>query len=518
MLTHAPSRDEIRAERCRRSLSVFIREAWPIIEPQTPFVHGWHLDVLAEHLEAVSAGEITRLIVNVPPRTMKSIACCVMWPSWEWLEKPHLRLLFATYADSLSQRDSLKMRRLLRSRGGKKDGSLFERIGYRGVLGLISDDPWELEKDQDAKSRYDTTATGFRVATSVKGMGTGEGGDRIIIDDPLNANQARSEADRNFVNTWWDETMTTRFNNDAAAAVLIMQRLHEEDLTGHLLEKGGWHHLCLPAEYEPAHPFVYPEKATLPSGRELQGDERTEDGELLEPVRLSGRRLAELQEDLGTYGYAGQMQQRPAPAEGGMFKNYWWQRWTDDDLPERWDRVIASWDMRLSDSQKASSSFVVGQVWGVDGANRYLLGQIRKRLSFTESVKATQALAEWRPDAKAKLVEEKANGAAVIDLLKAKVPGLIPIQPEGGKDVRAAAIEPLVEAGNVYLPAADFIPCPEGYEPTSVDTFIGEFSSFPNGANDDQVDATSQALNWLANKKPLPDIGPVSIEGPSSFR
>lgn len=517
MLTHAPSRDEILAERCRRSLRVFTREAWPVIEPQTEFVHGWHLDVVAEHLEAVTAGEIPRLIINVPPRTMKSIQTCVMWPSWEWMTAPHLRWLFSTYADSLSQRDSLKMRRLIRSKGGKKDGSIFQRLGYRGVLEQITDEPWELEKDQDAKSRYDTTATGFRLATSVKGMGTGEGGDRIVVDDPLSANQARSEADRTFVNNWWDGTMTTRFNSANASAVIIMQRLHEDDLTGHLLEKGGWHHLCLPAEYEPKHPFVYPDKVRLDSGKELAGDPRTETGELLEPIRLSEVRLEELRRDLGSYGYAGQMQQRPAPAEGGMFKEAWWKRWTE--LPE-FDQLVASWDMRFSDSQKASSSFVVGQVWGVHGADRYLLGQIRAKLSFTESVKAVEALAEWKPDARTKLVEKKANGAAVIDTLKSNVPGLTPIEPEGGKDVRAAAVQPFVEAGNVWLPDSQFIPCPPGYSPTSVDDFIGECSQFPNAVNDDQVDAMTQLLNWLHNKqkKPLPDIGPVSISGASSFR
>lgn len=516
MLTHAPSRDEILAERCRRSLRVFTQEAWPIIEPQTPFVHGWHLDVLAEHLEAVSRGEIKRLIINVPPRTMKSIMCCVMWPSWEWLSSPHLRLLFATYSDRLSQRDSLKMRRLLRSEGGKEDGTLFERIGYRGVLSMLMDEPWELEKDQDAKSRYDTTATGFRLATSVKGMGTGEGGDRIVVDDPLSAKDAESDADRNFVNSWWDGTMTTRFNNDQAAAVIIMQRLHEEDLTGHLVERGGWHHLCLPAEYEPSHPFVYP--ATVKIGdKELQGDRRTEAGELLEPIRLGTERLDELRRDLGSYGFAGQMQQRPAPAEGGMFKEAWWQRY--DELPT-FTSVIASWDMRFGDSQKASSSYVVGQVWGVTGADRYLIGQVRGKFSFTESVKAVQAIAEWKPEAVSKLVEKKANGAAVIDTLKSEVPGLIPIEPEGGKDVRAAAIQPFIEAGNVWLPAAGFIPAPPGYAPTSVDDFIGECSAFPNAANDDQVDAMTQALNWLHNKQPkkIPDIGPVSITGQSSFR
>lgn len=495
MLTRLPSRDELTAERCRRRLSTFIREAWPIVEPATPFVHGWHIDVLSEHLEAVGRGELRRLIINIPPRTMKSLTTAVFWPCWEWLEAAHLRWLFATYAQSLSLRDSVRCRRLIQSKGGKADGTLFERVGYQGLLALLDDEPWGLTGDQNAKEKYETTLTGMRLATSVGGIATGEGGDRIVIDDPLNAKQARSDAERLAANKWWDETMTTRFNNAEAAGVIVMQRLHEEDLTGHLLAQGGWHHLCLPAEYEPSHPFVYPSSVTLPSGRELPGDPRTEEDELLEPVRLSPERLAELARGLGSYGYAGQMQQRPAPLEGGMFKRHWWQRW---ETHPTFDRVISSWDMRFSDSQEASSSYVVGQVWGMHGANRFLLAQIRARLSFTETLKAVAALDAFR-HASAKLVEKKANGAAVVDTLKAKIPGLIPIEPEGGKEVRAAAAEPIVEAGNVYLPDGEYIPAPLGYEQTAVADFIAEHTVFPNGAHDDQVDALSQALAWLAN-------------------
>jgi predicted phage terminase large subunit-like protein len=499
VLTHLPSRDELRAERCRRHLPTFIREAWPIVEPATPFVGSWHIDCVAEHLEAVSRGELLRLIINVPPRTMKSLSGAVFWPSWEWLGRPHLRWVYASYAGALAQRDSMKMRRLIKSEGGREDGTIFQRLGYQGVLRLLHDDPWELTKDQDAKTKYETTATGMRLATSVDAMATGEGGDRVVVDDPLSAKQARSEAERERANVWWDETMTTRFNNADAAAVIVMQRLHEEDLTGHLLEKGGWHHLCLPAEYEPSHPFVYPAVVETQAGRELPGDPRTEEGELLDAERLGPKRLEELATDLGSYGFAGQMQQRPAPAEGGMFKRFWWQRW---ETHPAFDRVVASWDMRFSDSQEAASSYVVGQVWGIHGANHFLLGQVRARLSFTDTLKAVRAVEKWMP-APAKLVEKKANGAAVIDTLKSTIRGLVPIEPEGGKEVRAAAVEPTVEAGNVYLPDGLYIPAPPGYDQTSIDEFITEFATFPNGSHDDQVDAMSQALSWLA-KAPGP--------------
>lgn len=524
MLTRLPSRDERDAERCRRSLSRFIKEAWPVLEPATPLVWGWHNDVVCEHLEAVSRGELRRLIINVPPRTMKSITTCVGWPAWEWLDRAHVRWMFATYASTLSLRDSVKCRRLIQSQGGKTEGTIFERLGYAGVLALLDEDPWRLTGDQNAKEKYETTRTGMRMATSVGAVATGEGGDRIVVDDPVNPQQARSDTERANANLWWDETMSSRGNNAQASAVIVMQRLHQQDLTGHLIEKGGWHHLCLPAEYEPKHPFVYPDRVTLPEltynvqatdgtvetvtvpgGRELAGDPRTEGGELLEPVRLSHDVLAERKRDQGSYGYAGQFQQRPAPAEGGMFDRRWWQRWTPATLPPRWSRIAASWDMDFGSKTKGTS-YVVGQVWGISGADRYLLGQIRKRMSFTESLAAVRALDAWRPETygrtvtSARLVEEKANGAAVIDTLKREIPGLLPIQPEGGKEVRAEAAQPTVEAGNVYLPSSDTIPCPPGYEATSVGDYIEEHAIFPNGANDDQVDAMTQLLNWVAAK------------------
>jgi predicted phage terminase large subunit-like protein len=495
--------DRTLARECATDLRTFLREAWLITEPARPFVPAWHIDVVAEHLQAVSAGELPRLIINIPPRAMKSLSVAVFWPAWEWMTKPHLRWVFASYASSLAQRDSLKMRRLIKSEGGRQDGGIFQRLGYQGVLRLAGEAGWGITKDQDAKTKFETTETGMRLATSVGGMVTGEGGDRIVVDDPLNAQQARSDAERSTANEWWDETMSTRFNDADAAAVLVMQRLHQDDLTGHLLEQ-GWHHLCLPAEYEPSHPFVYPDRVRLDSGRELPGDPRTEPGELLDPVRLDAATLQDRRRSLGSYGYAGQMQQRPSPDEGGMFKRGWWRYWHpgfEDKLYLGWDQLIASWDMRFSDHDKATTSYVVGQVWGVHGADRYLLGQIRARLDFTDTLKAVQALAEWRPEASAKLVERKANGAAVINTLRHRVGGLIPIDPEGGKDVRAAAVQPLVEAGNVYLPSSDVIPCPLGYEPTTVQDFVEELATFPNGSHDDQVDAMTQALSWIDTRQ-----------------
>ncbi len=501
---------------CSKDLRILVREAWAILEPTRPFVPAWHIDLVCEHLMAVSAGEIQRLLINQPPGTTKSSTVAVLWPAWEWILHPGVRWIFASYAQTFAFRDSMKMRRLIMSRGGKATGSLFERRGYQGVLALLGQ-AWQLTEDQNTKGRYDTTAAGMRLATSVDGQATGDHGDRIVVDDPLNPKQARSEAERGDVNRWWDETMSSRFIDEDAAAVIVHQRLHENDLTGHLLAKeSGWHHLCLPAEYVPAHPFTYPAKVTLPSGHELDGDPRTEPGELLDAKRLTAATLAKRKKDLGTYAYAGQYIQQPAPEGGGMFQRGWYQRrWPTGfdvrglSLEHGWDRKIQSWDMAFKDTK--GSDFVVGELWGFHGADSYLLAQVRGRFDFTTTLHVVKALTAFDREAVAKLVEDKANGTAVINTLRSKIGGLIAIEPQGSKYARAAAVAPLHEAGNVILPAGDTIPCPEFYvdaagvrhelTPTTVADWIHEHTVFPAGANDDQVDAGSQALTWASPRE-----------------
>lgn len=501
------------AIKCSQDLRVLIREAWPLLEPARPFVANWHIDCVAEHLMAVSNGEIKRLIINVPPGTSKSSVASVLWPAWEWMMHPHLRWIVASYAEKFALRDSRKMRLLVQDPGKRATGTIIERRGYQGVLALLGQ-AWGLAEDQNAKGRYDTTAGGMRLATSVGGQVTGDHADRIVIDDPVDPRRARSELEREGANLWWDETMTSRFIDVDATAVLVQQRLHEDDLSGHLLASNeNWHHLCLPAEYVPASQFTYPAKVKLPSGREITGDVRTRPGQLLDERRMSDELLAPLR--ARAYVFAGQYQQRPAPEGGGMFQRDWllgerverWQPGFHRYLRLGFDQVIASWDMAFKDTK--TSDYVVGQIWGFHGADCYLLAQIRARLDFTATLHAFAALNAFEPFGpmvNAKLVEDKANGTAVIATLKRKVRSVIAIEPQGGKVVRAAAVAPMLEAHNVILPASDTIPCPPHYvdeagrphalAPTTVADFVHELASFPMGANDDQVDAMSQALTW----------------------
>ncbi len=511
------------ALKCSRDLRAFIREAWPLLEPARPFVANWHIDCVAEHLMAVSAGEIKRLIVNQPPNSSKSVTAAVAWPSWEWLLRPHLRWIFASFSQGFAYRDSRKMRDLIRSRGGRPEGSLFERRGYQGVLALLGQG-WSLRDDQDTKGRYDTTAGGMRLAASVGSQVTGDHGDRLVVDDPTNPEQAYSDADRERANRWWDSTMMSRFIDQDATAVIVMQRLHEADLSGHLLaDQGDWHHLCLPAEYVPGHQFTYPSSTpfVLASGEPVSGDPRTEAGELLDPIRLGEKVLAEKRRK--SFIFAGQYQQRPAPEGGGLFRKEWFERrWTHDQiarLPLGLDRVIASWDMAFK--AKTDSDYVVGQLWGFHGADCYLLAQIRARLDFPATLHAFAALDAFKPfgpQVVARLVEDKANGTAVIASLKRTVPAIIAIEPQGGKYVRASAVAPRAEAGNIILPASDTIPCPEFYvdeagqrhelTPTTVADWLYEHTVFDAGVNDDQVDAHSQALTWAnpRERERVPDV------------
>ena len=445
-----------------------------VVEPATAFVPGWHIDAICEHLEAISAGQLRRLIINIPPRHMKSLLVSVFWPTWEWTQHPSRRFLTASYAQPLSTRDAVKSRRLLQSPWYQKRwGQVFQLTG-----------------DQNEKMRYENDQAGYRIATSVGGTATGEGGDRLILDDPHKADEILSQTIRQADLDWLRETWSTRLNDPRTGAeVIVMQRLHERDATGYLLaEVGGYEHLVLPARYEPARACV------TALG---WSDPRRVEGELLWGDRYDETNLAALERALGSYGTAGQLQQRPAPAGGGIVQGGWFQYYTE--APTIFDEVIQSWDMAFKKTD--SGSYVAGQVWGRRGANKYLLARIHQRLSFPETKRAVQRMSRDWPEARLKLVEATANGPAIIDELRDEVSGLVPVSVDGSKGARMHAVTPDIEAGNVYLPHPDQAPW--------VREFVGNLESFPRGENDDG-DAMSQALHRLHNN---PDLGQAHGSG-----
>ncbi len=438
-------------------LGLYMREAWPIVEPSTRFIPGWHIDAIAEHLEAVTAGQTKRLIINVPPGFTKSLTVSVFWASWEWSRDPSSRWIFTTYESSLATRFSIRRRAIM--------SSDWYRARWPGVV---------FSSDQNVKTEFQNTAKGEMSCFGFGSSPLGHHASRIAIDDPINPRSAASDLERQSAIDYYRGQLSTRaIPPEAAAFVLIMQRLHERDLTGHVLERGGWEHLCLPARFEPRHPFVWPD------------DPRTVEGELLWPERIDAEAVSRLKLTLGSYGASGQLQQTPSPLEGGMLKRGWFREYAA--IPDALDEVLQSWDLTFKET--TGSDYVVGQVWGKKGASAYLLDQVRDRMDFPATLKAIESLSAKWPAALAKLVEDKANGPAVISTLKSKIAGLIAVEPRGSKEARASAVSPAIEAGNVFLPAPSLWP--------GVHDFIEECASFPKGANDDQVDAMTQALDRL---------------------
>lgn len=447
-----------------------MRQSWHIVEPGAPLVWNWHIDAVCQHLQAVTDGRIKRLIINIPPGHMKSLLVSVFWPAWEWIDQPHLRTLFSSYAMDLAIRDSMRCRDLVQS------DWYIRSFDWRW---RVKDSHWRLRDDQNAKSYFENDQKGFRFSMSVGGRATGFRGNKIVVDDPLNAKEMHSSAARKECLFWWDKVMPTRLNDPRTGAkVIIMQRLHEEDLTGHLLRRGGYEHLCLPTEFDPAR------ASSTCIG---WSDPRTVPGELLFPEMFNRVVVEGLKVDLGSDGYAGQHGQLPSPAEGGLFKRDWWRYYKV--APAEFDEMLQSWDMTFKDTD--GSDFVVGQVWGRKGASKYLLDQVRDRMGFSATCQAVVNLSAKWPNAVAKLIEDKANGPAVIDALSKKVSGLIAVEPQGGKLARAYAAQPEAEAGNVYLPDPSIAPW--------INDWVEEFAAFPNGLNDDQVDGYSQmSARWTA--------------------
>ncbi len=473
-----PSSDEIRASIAADELREFIPAAWPLLLPGIPYLSNWHIDAICDHLEAASRGEIRRLIINIPPRMMKSLSVSVFWPAWTWLSRPETQFLFASYSIKLALRDAVQMRQVVESVGhaSRTDGSLLERVGYQGVLRLLGRD-WVIAEDQNQKGEFTNTAGGGRMSTSVTATVTGFGGDIIVADDPHNALEGNSEVKREEVLNWWDGAITSRMNQPKKSVrVVVMQRLHEEDLCGHILSRDlDYTHVCIPMEYEPKHPFRWPD------------DPRIEEGELLWPERLGDLELKQLK--VNQYSYAGQYQQRPAPAEGGLFKRAWWRFYPEAEPPPA-KRIWTSWDTALKD--KTSGDYTVGIAWLQDLANVYVLRIVRGHWSLVEALAQMKALHDWLTETHgrsggmcAHYVENAAMGPELIAAARRSIAGVVPVFGTADKWSRASAVTPAIESGNVFLPAH-----PVTLEPTSMASeLIEECAGFPNGAHDDMVDA-----------------------------
>jgi predicted phage terminase large subunit-like protein len=443
----------------RTRLSAFIVKTLHTVDPGAAYSHNWHVDLIAEYLEACTRREIKRLVINIPPRYLKSISVSVAWPAWLLGRNPSEQIVAASYAEMLALKHSVDCRLVLQS------------DWYRRVFPSV-----QLTGDQNEKRKFVTTARGQRFATSVGGTATGEGGRVLIVDDPLNPLQAASEVMRKAANDWFDRTFSSRLNDkENGVIVLVMQRLHQEDLTGHLLAKGGWEHLCIPAVAEA--------RTVIDFGRVRV---TREPGDVLHPRRESAEAIARQKVEMGSIAYAGQYQQRPSPAEGGVFKLHWFGRY---DKPEAgYKRVVQSWDTAYKKGEMNDPSACL--TWGERDDGHDLLHVLLARMEYPELKAAMlRHASEWAPDAI--LIEDKASGQSLIqDARKETTLPLVAITPHGDKITRAAAVSAMIEAGRVRLPR----------HAAWLTDFEGEMMHFPNGAHDDQIDALTQYLDWVRGR------------------
>lgn len=461
-MANLPDLETIRAEKARRHLVDFIRQAWPILEPETPYRHGWHVDAIAEHLEAVSRGEIRKLLINVPPGHMKSLSVCVFWPAWHWIHQPHFRWLFASYSAHLSTRDGNRMRMLVES-------DWFRRhFGAR----------FELTKATEPYIANDKQ--GFRVNTSVGGVGTGERVHCVVNDDLVRANDADSDAARATALKHMRAMSTRGVDPETFAQVLIMQRVHEDDPAGWAIEQGGWEKLILPAEYEPDRRCVTSIGFS---------DPRTEPGELLWPEMFGPDEIADIKTALGSYEAAAQLQQSPAPPGGGLFKVE--KLGTIDALPVgvRWAR---GWDFAATEPKPGKKpDWTVGALVGKAPDGRIIIADINRfqgsPLTVEQAVLATAQADGAEIPINGPKDPGQAGVAQALRMTQMLAGWDVEFTPEtGAKAVRAKPLAAQMEAGNVFMLRGPWNKA-----------FKDELAMFPNGANDDQSDAAARAFNKL---------------------
>lgn len=493
------------AEELAHDLPKFIRAAWHVVEPHEPYVHNFHIDAMTAHLAAVTAGHIRKLQVWVPPGSMKSRAVSILWPAHEWATMPWLRYFGASYDIHLSTNLTVLWRNL--------------------VMGPWFQARWQIAFEKADERFIRNTVGGSRLATAPGSSGSGHHGHRLLIDDPLNAKEAEalSAAKLEEVNEWYDGTLPTRFANPKTGVeVIIMQRLHENDLAAHALSHnpGAWTVLCLPERYEGGHPYAWRGERVHPAVKErvpeelAEGDPR-EENELLWEQRVGEEEHAERLR-MGRHRAAGQLQQRPTAREGDiLLRSDWryyppeWLEAAEEGDPSHFPpftRIALSWDTAFKD--KTQNDPVSGGCYGVIGADRYRLRSFHGNVSLGATMREIVAMRDWAIDLWPNvpinvLIEKSANGVEIIGKMRRTVPGVVPVTASVDKVLRAEAAAPDLESHNVFLPGqatGDFTDYDPAMTPDATQQFVEECAAFPNGAHDDRVDEFSQVINWLRKK------------------
>lgn len=490
----------------RGSFRKFVPAAWQQMEPAKAFIPAWNIDAVCDHLQAAADGHIKNLLMTVPPGSAKSLLSCVAFPAWQWTRDPNptgevvtgpqWRGTFLSYDDELATRDSVRCRDLLQS------------TWYQETF----QPQWSFHRTQNEKTYYVNTAKGFRVS----GATTGWRSHALIYDDPLNAKERFSDLSLAKCIDIWENVLFNRFvEMHLAVKIIIMQRLGDRDLAGHVLRKGGYEHLKIPLEFDPARSKV----TTLTDGVEWR-DPRKRSGEIMCPELFPPHVVEEIKRE--PERFASQYQQEPNVEGGGIFKAHKWNYWKPAhlslpavrvklpggvieerkaiDLPTSFDLQLQTWDMSVKDLK--TSDFVCGQVHAVRGAQRFILKQVMRKMGIVETMSAIREMTGEFPLAHLKLIEDKANGAPVVEMLEREISGMVRVNPQDGKVARASAASPEVEAGNWYLPhpmIAPWVGNPEN--PIDGVGFLASTSLFPYGAYDDDVDSFSQGAIRIQKEK-----------------
>ena len=491
----------IEREYCSRSLVNFIERAWHVLEPSQPYVYGWHIQAICSHLEAITAGQITRLMINVPPGMMKSMSTAVFFPAWEWGPKDlqHKRFIGASHkADGVATRDNLNMRRLVES-------DWYQKLW-----------PIELVGDQNAKTHFANSRMGWRQSCAVSSI-TGLRGDTLLWDDPHSVEDAHSIVALETATRIFRETLPSRLNNPKTSAIIVvMQRLSEKDVSGEIIANGlGYEQVILPMEYEG------PRKATSIGFV----DPRLKVGELLFPARFPADVVERDKKIMGDYAVAGQFQQRPSPAGGGILKPELFRLWpTTKEIPDL-QFVIQSYDTAFTQDTMNDPSACT--VWGVFEYEKrrqvILLDAWAEHLEYSP-LKA-RIMGDWvaryggvkdnvmKPSRKADvvLVEEKGSGISILqDIRLANIPVFAYNPGKASKIQRAHMAAALLETGCFWLLESNREP---GKPRKWANPMLLEMEQFPNGAHDDFVDTFSSAAIYLRDTGQL-EIKAVPVEEP----
>lgn len=443
----------------RRDLSSFIQRSFATVDPGSEYRHNWHIDAIAHQLQRVAAGEIRRLIITMPPRSLKSNAASIAYPAWCLGRFPKMRVLAVSYSETLAEKLAFDCMKVLASKW------------YQDAFPLS-----RVARNRSRKYDFETTLGGGRYSASVGGALTGRGGDLIIIDDPHKPDEAQSDTRRNSVLDWYGSTLLSRCNDPVnTPIILIQQRIHENDLAGMLLGQGGWEHLNLQAIAE--------EDQMFDLGR--RGFVHQKEGELLHADRLPRALLDDFKSELGSYVFAAQYQQRPAPLEGGLVKWDWFKTYDVKPAPKDRDEIVQCWDTASSAGEL--NDYSVCTTWLVRRPQAWLLDLWRGKLEYPDLQRKIKTMAQ-KMNAKRVLIERAGSGISLIqDLSRSTKLNVIGIVPKQDKATRLMSVTAMIEAGRELIPA----------RAPWLAEFRHELTMFPNAKHDDQVDSLSQFLRWF---------------------